>query len=56
MVDRKARGELPVALAAGADVLIRDPVGRSSCVFYKTWTETGGRLNQQDQKLYSSKY
>lgn len=35
VVDGETGGELPLALAAGVDVLIRDPVGRASCVLHQ---------------------
>lgn len=38
VVDVETRGELPLALAAGADVLIRDPVGRPGGVLHQAWT------------------
>lgn len=41
VVDGEARGELSLALTAGVDVLVRDPVGRASCVFHQAWTHRG---------------
>ncbi len=42
VVDGEARGELPLALAAGVDVLIWDPVGRASRVLHQAWTQRRG--------------
>lgn len=38
VVDGETRGELPLALAAGGDVLIWDPVSRAGCILHQTWT------------------
>lgn len=35
VVDGEARGELSLALIAAVDVLVRDPVGRTSCIFHQ---------------------
>lgn len=42
VVDGETRGELPLALVAGVDVLIWDPVGRASCVLHQAWTQRKG--------------
>lgn len=39
VVDGETRGELPLALAAGGDVLIWDPVSRAGRVLHQTWTQ-----------------
>lgn len=39
VVDGETWGELPLALAAGVDVLIWDPVGRPSCVLHQAWKQ-----------------
>lgn len=41
VMDGKAGGELPLALAAAVDVLVRDPVSRASCVFHQAWMHRG---------------
>lgn len=41
VVDGEARGELPLALVAGVDVLVGDPVGWAGRILYYSWG--GGR-------------
>lgn len=41
VMDGEAGGELPLALAAAVDVLVRDPVSRASCVFHQAWMHRG---------------
>lgn len=41
MVDGEAGGELTLAVAAGVDVLVRDPVGWARCVFHQAWGAQG---------------
>lgn len=43
VVDGQAWGELPLALVAGVDVLIGDPVGWASCILYQAWMRRRGK-------------
>lgn len=42
VVDGKTWGELALALVAGVDVLIGDPVGWASCVLHQAWAQRRG--------------
>lgn len=42
VVDGETWGELPLAIVAGVDVLIRDPISRASCVLHQAWTQGRG--------------
>lgn len=42
VVDGETWGELPLALVAGVDVLIGDPISRTSGVLHQAWTQGRG--------------
>lgn len=52
VMDGEARGELSLALVAGVNVLIWDPVGRASGVFHQAQRYVNGTNNSSQSVLH----